>query len=290
MNIAELKRGDLLCVFNRHKKYPEKYLTEVKNNGDTSVVLTPKKNLLRLSGREWHFNKQTGITTLLVWNDKQDGEWYIEQPSNELFYDCKRYNAAKECEELMRKARLDNWSLERIAKLRELVIHNTPLQFEELFRKHRERALYRDTFDPGHLTGSCLVTNYQLDKVLLMFHKKHKGWMQFGGHCDGESPYKAAVREMKEEFGGEIEVQRPVFQLDVHSVDAYGEEPAHYHFDVNYLAFYDDQVEFPASPEGIEFKWHTLDEVLEINKSVAMRKMVESLRYMKCWNDTNGKK
>lgn len=55
---------------------------------------------------------------------------------------------------------------------------------------------------PGHITGSVLITNSSLDRVLLTHHRKLGLWLQLGGHCDGESDCsKVALTEGYEESG-----------------------------------------------------------------------------------------
>ena len=55
---------------------------------------------------------------------------------------------------------------------------------------------------PGHITGSAWVINPTRDKVLLMHHRKHNQWFQFGGHADGDSNIiRVALRETQEETG-----------------------------------------------------------------------------------------
>lgn len=159
---------------------------------------------------------------------------------------------------------------------------STKQQFLDLLAFAGEKCLYRDHFNPGHITGSCLIVNYSLTKVVLMYHKKSQLWCQFGGHCDGYSPYLTAIKELNEEFGDDsIEIERPVFLLDIHPVEARGNEPKHLHYDVNYLAFYDDRISLPISPEGIIFYWFSLDKALVMNETVALNKMVTNIRMMK---------
>lgn len=159
---------------------------------------------------------------------------------------------------------------------------NTKQQFMELLETAGQKCLYRNHFNPGHITGSCLVVNYSMTKVILMYHKKSGIWCQFGGHCDGFSPYRAVVKEMSEEFGDQnLVIERPVFQLDIHRVKAYGNEPEHLHYDVNYLAFYDDSKILPTSPEGIKFYWFSLNRALAMNDTVALVKMIQKIKNMK---------
>lgn len=84
------------------------------------------------------------------------------------------------------------------------------------------------------------------NKVLLIFHKKHKMWLAIGGHIElDEDPEQALFREVKEECGLEIEVVStkpnlesqgtkflypPAF-LDIHEVSA-----THRHIALRYIA------------------------------------------------------
>jgi hypothetical protein len=73
----------------------------------------------------------------------------------------------------------------------------------------------------GHITGSMLITNTERTRVLLMFHKKLQFWVQFGGHCDGETDVLAvAIREFHEESGIDIEpvVSTGIFDIHVHDI------------------------------------------------------------------------
>ena len=45
------------------------------------------------------------------------------------------------------------------------------------------------------------------NKILLIFHKKHKIWLQIGGHIElDEDPQAALLREIKEECGLDVEI------------------------------------------------------------------------------------
>ncbi|HXF29163.1 MAG TPA: NUDIX domain-containing protein, partial [Chlamydiales bacterium] len=53
-------------------------------------------------------------------------------------------------------------------------------------------------------TATCYVI--EDEKVLLIYHKKHKKWLPPGGHIDpNETPPEAAKREVQEETGLHIE-------------------------------------------------------------------------------------
>ena len=57
------------------------------------------------------------------------------------------------------------------------------------------------------------------NKVLLRIHDKLKKWLSVGGHIElDEDPINAAIREVKEEVGLDIEIidkETPTFDLDI---------------------------------------------------------------------------
>jgi 8-oxo-dGTP pyrophosphatase MutT (NUDIX family) len=128
------------------------------------------------------------------------------------------------------------------------------------------RAFWRDVFQPGHFTGSALVTNPGRTRVLLIRHGTLQRWMQFGGHADGEGDLaKVALREVTEESGfppSAFTLQPGILDLDIHPIPANPSkaEPAHSHFDVRYLLELDDTLPLPPNPEGLTLRWLRLDE------------------------------
>lgn len=90
----------------------------------------------------------------------------------------------------------------------------------------------------GHITASGLVIKG--NKVLLILHPYIKKWFQPGGHIhEGESPIKAAIREVYEETGlvcmSDIENPEPI-DVDIHEIPANPSknECAHLHIDLLY--------------------------------------------------------
>jgi 8-oxo-dGTP pyrophosphatase MutT (NUDIX family) len=127
------------------------------------------------------------------------------------------------------------------------------------------RAFWRDTFSPGHFTGSALVTSPGCDQVLLTRHKTLGRWMQFGGHADGQPDLAGvALREAAEESGfreDSFALCDGIFDIDIHGIPASPKrnEPAHEHFDVRYLLELDPTLPLPPNPEGLTLRWLTLD-------------------------------
>lgn len=137
-------------------------------------------------------------------------------------------------------------------------------------------ALLR-TCPPGHLTASCLLVDAAGRRVLLHHHRKLSRWLQFGGHVDGEGDLRAAARrELVEESGIEpIWLADAPFDLDIHEIPAHGEEPAHLHLDVRYLARADRQAEPKVSAESKALAWFTRTETLALDLDPSLRRMIE---------------
>lgn len=64
--------------------------------------------------------------------------------------------------------------------------------------------------EPDQIDYTTDVFIVYKDKVLFRFHDKHKKWLVPGGHIElDETPQQAAVREVKEEVGLDIELYTP---------------------------------------------------------------------------------
>lgn len=114
-------------------------------------------------------------------------------------------------------------------------------------------------------TASAYVVDERT--VLLIDHTKLGRWIQPGGHIDpGETPDEAAIREVKEETGFDIEIHEychptgtatPVsvplprpFAVDLHEV-----RPDHWHVDFTFLGGVQSQTHRPVTDEHNGQRW-----------------------------------
>ena len=129
--------------------------------------------------------------------------------------------------------------------------------------------------------ATCYV--FSDDKVLLIFHKKLKRWLPPGGHMDpNELPHEAAIREVLEETGIEIElmkdeeisilkphaqsITRPYLCLLEH-IPAYGDTPEHKHFDFIFLGYPVGGKAEANLDETEGMRWFTKEEICALDTS-----------------------
>lgn len=111
-------------------------------------------------------------------------------------------------------------------------------------------------------------------KVLLVFHQKYQKWIQPGGHVEPlEDPWEAVVREVQEETGLDIsasvsgravddayDLPVPRF-LQLQTIPPYGEDPAHFHVDNQYVFHIPEQTIVPQADESEQFGWFLPEEI-----------------------------
>jgi 8-oxo-dGTP pyrophosphatase MutT (NUDIX family) len=94
----------------------------------------------------------------------------------------------------------------------------------------------RHQFTPGHITCTGLVLAPDLDRVLLVHHRRLDRWLLPGGHVEPADAaiWDAARREVVEETGADLLPcdTPPLSGLDVHGIPAGKGEPYHLHHDI----------------------------------------------------------
>ncbi|GJM07358.1 MAG: NUDIX hydrolase [marine bacterium B5-7] len=132
---------------------------------------------------------------------------------------------------------------------------------------------------PGHITGSAWLLNSDHTAVLLTHHKKLGKWLQLGGHSDGDpNTLNVALREAQEESG--IDAITPlsdaIFDIDIHEIPAFGEEPAHLHYDVRFMLQAACE-NVTLSDESHALRWVRPDEAKQLTLDASVRRMFSIL-------------
>lgn len=174
---------------------------------------------------------------------------------------------------------------------KDLVSFETGYSEEEVFKQRvldllqhsGEEALSRSHYEPGHITASGFIVNKDATKMLLVQHTKLKLWLQPGGHLDaGETTYAACLREVAEEtFLKELEGDGVVFDIDIHLIPANKGLPSHFHFDIRYLLYAEEEMPVEISEESLAIQWVKLEDVRNFNNSESMIRPVTKIQKMR---------
>lgn len=148
-----------------------------------------------------------------------------------------------------------------------------------------EDCFYRELW-PAHVTGSAWVVSPDRSRVLMMHHKKHGQWFQPGGHADGDADIlRVALRETAEETGLDSSqvklLQKQIFDVDIHSIPAMGNDPRHQHIDVRFLVEIDDSLPIPGNDESHDVIWIDIYSVARFNNNRSTYRMVEKTRQLR---------
>ena len=142
--------------------------------------------------------------------------------------------------------------------IKEIVYKNQMIDFYQLCG---HQAFYRESV-MGHFTASACIVNTEMNKILLMHHKKLNRWFQPGGHCDGnENCWDVAMSEAVEETGINHLValnDKKIFDIDIHLIPKNIKDNAHYHFDIRFLLQAQSEV-FQKNHESLQLKWFDID-------------------------------
>ena len=163
-----------------------------------------------------------------------------------------------------------------------VLIHREPIAVHAAFVGRGVLDGLPDPFSratlPGHITGSAIVLDPALERVLVIWHERLGRWLQPGGHTepDDESPLGTALRELAEETGMDVGslAPGPLVHVDVHDIPPKGSEPAHRHHDFRFaFTVATDRVP-DHSPHQAE--WVALDALAARGADASLRAAVES--------------
>ena len=123
----------------------------------------------------------------------------------------------------------------------------------------RGDASLRKDGGPVHFTASLLPFSHDLTRVLLVFHKKARRWLQPGGHIEmgDESILEAARREGVEECGIAIDGDLVPAQLDAHVLG--GGFTCHEHLDIRFAVRVPGDAVPVTSEESEDVAWFEVD-------------------------------
>lgn len=153
--------------------------------------------------------------------------------------------------------------LQRCERYLEGVGRGDELQRMRSLATRSDAVLTRGQFMPGHFTASGFILSPDRSALLLILHKKLKLWLQPGGHIElGDESWQAAVRrEVLEETGvSHLHVLHDLVDIDIHTIPANSNEPAHQHFDLRTL-FLASNIEVQASNEVASARWFRLGDL-----------------------------
>ena len=147
--------------------------------------------------------------------------------------------------------------------------------FDDLERRHLERTIELITNTPrpldrtnpatGHITASAVVWAPGPDTIITVYHRKLTAWFQPGGHVESDDATvaAAALRELIEEThltaDEVVLVDTQPFDVDVHPIPAWKNEPAHDHHDIRYLFRLTGPLRRPPTDN---VRWMPVDELL----------------------------
>ncbi|MDR1032236.1 MAG: NUDIX hydrolase [Holosporales bacterium] len=135
----------------------------------------------------------------------------------------------------------------------------------------------------GHFTGSCWIENFYGDSILLMHHRKHEGWLQLGGHADGDSDLlRVSLKEAYEESGLSVKpVNGDIFDIGVHLVPLYKDIPEHYHYDVRFYLKATKDEPYVINEESYDLRWVKFDEEDSLPDDQDIKRMFRKWKALK---------
>jgi ADP-ribose pyrophosphatase YjhB (NUDIX family) len=137
-----------------------------------------------------------------------------------------------------------------------------------------------------HLVSYFVIVNQEMDKILLVDHKKAELWLPPGGHVEpGEDPKETVRREAKEELGIDAEflVDEPILLTVTQTV---GNVLKHTDVSLWYLLKGDsDQVLDYDADEFNQIRWFALDSIPFEKSDPHMKRFIDKMLRLNCQGD-----
>ena len=121
----------------------------------------------------------------------------------------------------------------------------------------------------GHVTGSCYLLSPDAKKLLFVYNKNLKKFLQPGGHCEEKdnTPFNGAIRELEEETNikqsaYDVLDSTPI-DINTHPVpeNTKKQEKEHQHHDFAYLLKLKETVEITLNLNEVEeYIWVDLED------------------------------
>lgn len=141
--------------------------------------------------------------------------------------------------------------------------------YAQLENKEESFLIDRKNF-VGHFTASAFVISKKSKKVLMIYHKILKRYLQPGGHIEelDKNPLEASKRELFEETGINASLleykciytfdELVPFNISIHMIPESVEknELAHYHYDLQYLFLYEGEMDISINLNEVNsYEW-----------------------------------
>ncbi len=129
----------------------------------------------------------------------------------------------------------------------------------------RPRALERDEWHDGHLTGSAWLVSADGRRTLLTHHRKLGIWVQPGGHADGDADLgRVALREATEESGLDgLALEPGIFDVDRHAIAERATTPGHVHYDVRVVVWATNDEAYVVGDESLDLAWRSIADLAD---------------------------